>query len=324
MMNQQGMMVMQPNGMMVQQQPMMMQQPNGMMVQQQPMMMQQQQYPQQQQIQQTGAGIQMQGNMQVASKNGIAIQAADGSGALQANAGDGGKTEAAAIKDKTKTVTVTKAARDQEFILATVAAARTPLQELRSKYGTGKAFKKSLEAYIDDNYRNPSPMPDDFVPLSEASIRKYQDKEEARWKAKGKKVDPNDIKTVTLEGSSIKIMRRGQIKQIKVEQPVPKLSEDEAPCCNACFGQCLCICPAEVIETEQDPRTHTYIYKLCEECQRPDTDDIQSEEYRGHTKFSFKLSEPAKSGPFSGQMTLELQDIANGPELMAKFEEWWM
>merc|ERR1719183_855450 len=190
----------------MQQQPMMMQ-PNGMMMQQQPMMMQQQ-YPQQQPLQQTGAGIQMQGNTQVASKNGVVIQKADGSGALQANAGDGGKTEAAAIKDKTKSVTVTKAARDQEFILATVAAARTPLQELRSKYGTGKAFKKSLEQYIDDNYRNPSPMPDDFVPLSEASIRKYQDKEMMRWKAKGKKVDPNDVKTVVLEGSSIKIMRR--------------------------------------------------------------------------------------------------------------------
>lgn len=319
MMNQQGMMVMQPNGMMVQQQPMMMQ-PNGMMMQQQPMMMQQQPGMMMQQQ----PGVMQQGGQQVASKNGVAIQAADGSGALVANAGDGGKTEAAAIKDKTKTVTVTKAARDQEFILASVAAARTPLQELRSKYGSGKGFKAALEKYIDDYYRNPSPMPDDFVAISESAIRKYQDKELARWKQKGKKVDPRDIETVMLEGSSIKIMRRGQIKQISVEQPVPKLSEDDAPFCGAMCGLCLCICPAEVIETEQDPRTRTYIYKLCEEGERPNTDDIQSEEYRGHTQFSFKLSEPAKSGPYSGQMVVKLDDIGNGPELMAKFEEWWM
>ena len=70
--------------------------------------------------------------------------------------------------------------------------------------------------------------------------------------------------------------------------------------------------------------TRTYIYKLCKEGERPDTDDIQSEEYRGHTKFTFKLPEPAKSGPFKGCLELQLTHISNGAEIMEKFEEWWM
>jgi len=239
---------------------------------------------------------------------------------------DGGKTEAAQIQDHTKAINATKGARDGEFIMATLAAKRTALQELRALYGSGKAFKTHLKTYIDSNYRNPEDRPEGFIELSEGSIQKFEDMELARWRKNGKKVNKNDLKTVEMPGASIRIMRRGQIKDVNVTQPVPVLSEEEGVCCGPC-EPCNDVCPCcagGVISTEQDPMTKTYIYKLCEEGGRPDTEDIQSEEYRGHTKFTFGLSEPAKSGPFKGQNTLVLDHIANGPEIMAKFEEWWM
>jgi len=294
-MYQQQAMMMQP-GMMVQQ---------PMYVQQQPMMMQQQGYQQQ--------------SNGMATRNGVAIQAADGS-MLQANAGDGGKTEAASIKDKTKTVNTTKAARDGEFIMASLAAKRTPLQDLRALYGSGaKVFAKALDKYIDENFRNPKPVPEGFVAISEKSIMMYKAKEKLRRKKKKNKVDPKDVEVEVMEGASMRIMRRGQIKDISVIKPPPLLTEEDAPCGGLCF--CL---PSGIIETEQDVRKKTYIYKLCEEGQRPDTEDIQTEEYRGLTKITFKLAEPAKSGPFTGQSYVILDNVANGPELLKKFEEWWM
>lgn len=289
-------MMMQP-GMMVQQ-PMYVQQQPGMMMQQQ--------------------GYQQQSNG-MATRNGVAIQAADGS-MLQANAGDGGKTEAASIKDKTKTVNTTKAARDGEFIMASLAAKRTPLQDLRALYGSGaNVFAKALDKYIEENFRNPKPMPEGFVPISEKSIIRYKLKEKMRRKKKKNKVDPKDIEVEVMEGASMRIMRRGQIKDISVIKPPPLLTEEDAPC-----GGILFCCPSGIIETEQDVRKKTYIYKLCEEGQRPDTEDIQTEEYRGLTKITFKLAEPAKSGPFTGQSYVILDNVANGPELLKKFEEWWM
>jgi hypothetical protein len=313
--------VMMANGQMayVQQQPgMVMQQQPGMVMQQQPGMVMQQQPV----LQHTSSFVQQ----QAFGENGAPIMAVDGS-ELKKTALDGGKTEAAQIKDKTKAVNATKDARDGDFIMATLAAKRTALQDLRALYGSGKAFTPALEKYIEVTYRNPEPIPENFVPLSEASIKSYMDQELGRKKSFGNKVNPPDLVAKMLPGASIKIMRRGQIKDVNVEQPPPLLTENEpegflgALC--APYGL-PCFPPGKIVETEQDPRKNTYIYKLCEEGERPDTNDIQSEEYRGHTKITFALAEPAKSGPFKGQTTLVLDHIANGEEIMAKFEEWWM
>ena len=109
---------------------------------------------------------------------------------------DGGKTEVAQIKDHTKAINATKGARDGEFIMATLAAKRTALQELRALYGSGKAFKTHLKNYIDAHYRNPEDRPEGFIELSEGSIQKFEDMELARWKKNNKKVNKNDLKTV--------------------------------------------------------------------------------------------------------------------------------
>jgi hypothetical protein len=180
MQQQPGMVMQQQPGMVMQQQPgMVMQQQPGMVVQQQPGMVMQQQ-----------PGMVMQ--QQALGENGAPIMAVDGS-ELKKTALDGGETEASQITDKTKAVNATKAARDGDFIMATLAAKRTALQDLRALYGSGKAFIPALEKYIEITYRNPEHKPENFVPLSEASIKSYMDQELGRRKSFGNKVNPPDL-----------------------------------------------------------------------------------------------------------------------------------